>query len=418
MSTPLNICRCGSTRWCFRALAGMLLWSGLGCWATADIVQLKSGGELSGVIVERANNEYLVKRHNGALVKLSRRQVKQVVPQDKADLRYAQRSRSLPDTVAAHRELADWCKENRLTKLANHHLQRIIELDPTDEAARTSLGYQQHRGRWMTRDDIMAARGLQKYKDGKYRTPQDIALREHTKQRESLEVQWFRDMRTWVAWLDGRKAAEGAALIREINDPLAAFGLVKLLKGESNQRVRDLLTATLAPLNHPLAVTTLVDLSLDEPDPEVRLQCTDFLLQYHQPIRLTPYVRSLQDPNNEIVNRAAEALLRIGDPEAISPLIDALVTTHKFNNPNAPVGNIGASFSPNGAPSGGGVGGGGLSMGGNKSKVIQQNIKNLKVRQALVELSRGQDYEFDEKLWRMWFVNEQIEDYVDTRRDQ
>ena len=405
-------------RWYFPAHAWLLIALSLSPAATADVLQLKSGGELTGVIVERVKNDYLVKGHDGAIIKLSRRQVKQFLPQDPADLSYTQRSRALPDTVAAHRELADWCKENRLTKLSNHHLQRILELAPHDEAARTSLGYQQHRGRWMTRDEIMAARGLRKYKDGKYRTPQDIAIREHTKQRESAEVEWFRDIRTWVGWLDGRKAAEGAALIRAIDDPLAAHGIAKLLKREKNQRVRDLLTATLAPLNHPLAATTLVDLSLDEPDPEVRWQCLDYLLQHHQPIRLTPYVKALQDPNNDIVNRAAEALLHFEDPEAISPLIDALVTTHKFKNPNAPIGSIGASFSPNGAPSGGGVGGGGLSMGGNKNKIIQRDIKNLKVRQALVELSGGQDYEFDEKLWRMWFVNEQIETFVDTRRDQ
>ena len=381
--------------------------------AKSEIFQLKSGGQVVGVVVDRGKQgDYVVQDERGAIVTLSRRQVRKVVAQDEVDVTYAKRSRTLPDTIEAHRELAAWCKEKRLSKQARHHLQRIVELDPNDEAARLSLGYQQHRGRWLTRDEIMAARGLRKY-DGDFRTPQDIALRERTKRREQAESDWFRQIRTWVSWLDDRRAAEAAEMIANVDDPLAADAIVRLLEKENDQRIRDLLTATLAALNHPLAVTTLVDLSLDEPDREVRLQCLDYLMQYHPPVSLKPYVNALKDRDNIIVNRAADALHHLEDPRAISPLIDALVTTHKFENPNTVPGNINPTFR-----SGGGMGGGGLSLGGDKNKIVKAELRNLKVRQALVELSRGQDYEFDEKLWRMWFVNEQIQDYVDTRRDQ
>ncbi len=396
------------------SVAGSL---GAAQFTEADIFQLKSGGQVTGIIIDRGKQgEYVVQSDQGAVVTLSRRQVKKVVPQDKVDLQYAKRSRTLPDTVEAHRELAAWCKQHKLSKEKNHHLQRIIELDPTDEAARLSLGYQKHHGRWMTRDGIMAARGLQKY-DGDFRTPQDIALRERANKRKQAETDWFRKIRTWVNWLDDRRAEEAAELIADVKDPHAAKAIIKLLDHEENQRVRDLLTATLAELRHPSAVTTLVNFSILEPDREVRLQCLEYLLQYHEPISLTPFVKALRDRDNEIVNRAAEALHRLENPQAISPLIDALVTTHQYKNRNAPVGNMGASFSPKGSGPGGG-GGGGLNMGGNKNKVIKRDRQNLKVRQALVDLSGGQDYEFDERLWRMWFVNEQIHDFVDTRRDQ
>ncbi len=381
-----------------------------------DIFRLKSGGQVTGVIVERGKQgEYVVQADQGAVVTLSRRQVKKVVQQKKIDLQYAERSRTMPNTVEAHREMAAWCKKNRL-KQRQHHLERLLELDPTDEAALLSLGYQRHHGQWMTRDKIMTARGMRKY-DGDFRTPQDISLRERTKKREQAQAEWFRKIRLWVGWLDDRRADEGAERISDVKDPYAAHAIVKLLDGEKNQPVRDLLTETLAEIKHPLAITTLVNFSILEPDREVRLQCLDYLLQYHKPINLTTYVKALRDRDNEIVNRSAEALHRIEDPRAISPLIDALVTSHKSINLNAPVGNMGASFSPNGA-GGGGSGGGGLSMGGNKNKVIQRDLQNLKVLHALVDLSGGLNYEFDERLWRRWFVNEQIRDFVDTRRDR
>ena len=400
-----------------RAQLGLLLWGLVAIFvivahdAQGDVFLLKSGGQITGTEIKRGEQkEYIVQSDQGAIVTLSRRQIAKVVRQDNIELQYQQRSRLLPDTAESHRELATWCKQNRLSKQEEIHLQRIIELDPDDEAARLSLGYQLHHGRWMTREQIMAARGLRMY-DGKHRTPQDIALREQAKNREKIEADWYRNIHLWVRWLNERRADEAAEKIAAIHDPLAASAIVRLLEKVENQRVRDLLTATLAELRHPLTVSTLVDFSLYEPDREVRLQCLDYLLEYHQPIHLKPYIDALDERKNKnnIINRAAEALQHIGDKKAISPLIDALVTTHKFKISDAPPGNTSASFTPSG--------GGGLSA-GNKPKFYNRDVPNLKVRHALVELSGGQDFDYDEKLWRRWYVNQLIPKYIDTRRDQ
>ncbi len=392
-----------------------MLSAGMSRSVCGEVFQLKSGGQISGTVIDRGEHgEYLVRSDRGAQLTLSRRQVARVIEADEFDQQYEQRCHTSPDTVEAHRELAAWCKENRSNKLYKVHLQRILELDPADEAARLSLGYQLHQGRWLTRDEVMAARGMRKY-DGEYRTPQDIALRESTKQRERVENDWFQKMRVWVSWLDKRRSAEAVQLISNVKDPRAALGIVKLLDKAKDRRVRDLLTATLAELRSPLAVTTLVDFSLNDPDPEVRLQCLDYLLRFHRPINLEPYVQALNDRkySNDIINRAAVALSRIGNPTAISPLIDALVTTHSFKNVNATAGNINPTFG-----NGPGASGGGLSMGGQKNKTIRKDIRNFKVRQALIDLSGGQDFEFNEQTWRRWFVKTQTAQYVDARRDQ
>ncbi|MCG8450309.1 MAG: hypothetical protein MI725_12130 [Pirellulales bacterium] len=386
--------------------------------AKADVFRLDDGGQIEGELVDRGGKgEYVVKSRLGAIVTLTRRQVLRVEKVDKVDKEYAQRSRILPDTLAAHRELAAWCKEHRLSKQANHHLRRILELDSQDEQARLSLGFQKHQGRWMTRDEIMRQRGLQFYK-GHYRTPQDIALREQQQQRETAEAEWFRKIRLWLGWLnDPRKGDEAAANISAIRDPHATVAIVKLLESEEDQEVRDFLTAMLAELDHPLAVITLVDFSLEDPLHEVRLQCLDYLLARGEPISLIPYVNALDERrnSNEIINRSAEALQVLGNPEAISPLIDALVTTHKYKDTDAPPGEYNASFDPSGR--GNVFGGGGLTLGGS-SKVLRVEHQNIAARQALVELSGGLDFEFDEKAWRRWYVNEQIQEFVDTRRDQ
>ena len=379
-----------------------------------EVFRLKSGGEISGKVVSRGERGEYVVSSDGVRLTLTRRQIDRVLQDDDVDLQYQRLSRELFDTVESHHEMARWCKKNRRSKLARLHLERVLELDPADEVARQALGYQLHRGRWLTRDELMAARGMRRY-DGDYRTPQDIALRESTKQREKTQNDWFLKIRTWVGWLDSRRAGEAAQLISQIDDPQAAVGIVKLLDGEENPRIRDLLTETLAGLRSPLAVTTLVDFSLNDPDPEVRLQCLDYLLRFHQPINLEPYVQALNDRtySNEIINRSAVALEQIGNPAAISPLIDALVTTHTFKNVNAQVGNVNAGMSS--APGGAG---GGLSMGGKKNPTIRRSLNNAKVREALIELTGGQDFEFDERTWRRWFVKQQMSAVVDARRDQ
>ena len=392
-----------------KCVAAVSLCLTFGDLAKSDVFQLDSGGQVVGELVDRGSQgEYIVKSSAGLQVTLTERQVRRVVAQEKNELEYARRSRALPDTADAHRDLAAWCKEAGLKKLVDHHLERLLQIDPDNEQARLSLGYQKHKGRWLTRDEIMAERGL-RYHEGSYRTPQAIALRQSKQQREKAEAEWFRQIRTWLGWLDDRRAADAEREIASIGDPSAAPALVKLLQRADDQDVRDLLTSTLAPLKHPAAIHQLVDLSLDDPLPEVRLQCLDFLMQFHLPISLTPYVRALSDPDNEIVNRSAVALRVLGNPGAMSPLIDALVTTHKYANPDAPPGDINAAFSPSG-------GGGGLSFGG-KTKILQIPHQNVEVRRALVELSGGQDFDYNEKAWRRWLVNQQIHDYVDTRRD-
>jgi hypothetical protein len=155
-----------------------------------------------------------------------------------------------------------------------------------------------------------------------------------------------------------------------------------------------------------------VQLALEEPSLEVRQRCLDDLLRVHQPVSITPFVKALNERKNtnNVIQNAAEALERLGNPAAISPLIDSLVTTHRVANRSAPPGEMNAAFDPSG-------GGGGLTMGGGK-KTYKENFQNGSVRRALNELSGGQDFEYNEQHWRHWFVNQQAREYVDARRDE
>ena len=92
------------------------------------------------------------------------------------------------------------------------------------------------------------------------------------------------------------------------------------------------------------------------------------------------FVGKLRDKDNEVVNLAGVALGRMKDPSAIGPLIDALVTVHKFKIVKP--GGDGAMSSTFGSGPGGRPGGGGMSAGGGP-QFFKQNIPNQAVLDAL-----------------------------------
>lgn len=394
----------------------------IGAPARADVFELRDGGSISGALVERTDDGvYKIRTAEGAELAIDRHLVQRIVPQDETMAEYERRSRSAPDTAEAHRELAAWCREHQLDDELEHHLRRVVDLDPTDEEARRSLGQQKVGDRWLGRDDVLKQRGLIFF-EGKWRTPQDIAIRQRDAAVDGGEADWVGKVRLWRGWLDSNRndrVAEAQAMLANLNDPQAAPALVRLLDDEGDAWAFDILLAALARLDHPDTVRTLVAYSLefDDPDsrqrgPDVRADCVDYLLRSGRPVMILPYVQALASRDNVIVNRAAEALAMIGDEAAISPLIDALVTRHKYQVQAGNPGGISAGF---GSSSIGG-GGGGLSLGGNAPQFVEKNRENTAVLRALTKLT-GQNFDYDEQAWRNWYVDQRMHEHANARRD-
>ena len=385
----------------------------------ADLFELKEGGEVVGVVIDRSESgDYVVRTNEGAEISLDRHSIQRIVQQDDAAAEYRRKSRSAPDTVEAHRELAEWCRARKLLAEADHHLSRVAELDPNDEDARRSLGFQRVGDRWLTSADVMTERGMIFF-DGKYRTKQDAALRDRDKKQESVNVDWFQQLRLWRGFLDNRRperVQEGQAHILAINDPQAAPALIRIMDGEEDDVVFELLMRVLAQLDHPAALQQLVSYTLDPGmSPEFRAQARDYVVRWPRPVPIVPYVQALKSKDNKVVNLAGLMLGELKNPAAISPLIDALVTTHKYVI--QPEGSGGQQINA-GFGSGGGAGGGGLNVGGNGPKVVTQDENNERVLQALVKLSGSQNFEYDEPAWRAWYVDMQARNHVNPRRDK
>jgi hypothetical protein len=317
---------------------------------------------------------------------------------------YEQIRSNYADTAAAQWELAQWCREHKLNKQREAHLKRVIELEPNHAEARRALGYALYDGKWATRNEIMTQRGLVKHK-GQWKTPQEIELLEKKRKQEAAQQEWMQKLRRWRGWLGSDRDQQARENIAAIADPLAVKALAAgLLDEKTPPPIRMLLTDPLAKIDTYDAAAALAEASLYDPVEEIRLTCLDRLATKPRPEIVKYYVGKLtaKKSTNDVINLAAIALGRMKDPSAVGPLIEALVTMHKFKiakpgGEGAMSGTFGKGPGGRGAP-----GGSGLSAGGGPT-IVQRSFSNQAVLDALVALT-GQNFGFDQSLWKQWFA--------------
>ncbi|MEX0611182.1 MAG: hypothetical protein WD229_03600, partial [Pirellulales bacterium] len=157
-----------------RFMVGVSVILSVGATVRADVFELANGGRVEGRLLDSADEKrstLVIELAAGGRLTIPRSQIARVESISADDAEYENLARSSPDTIEAHLKMAEWCRERKLRDKAQQHWERVLELDPNHEAARGALGFRQKDGQWMTRDDVMASRGLVLY-EGRYVTPQ------------------------------------------------------------------------------------------------------------------------------------------------------------------------------------------------------------------------------------------------------
>lgn len=382
----------------------------------ADVLVLASGGRLEGKIDQLADADkanFTIELAAGGRVTIPRSQVTRVDTTSAAEAEYQKLSHSSPDTVAEHEKLAEWCRQHKLSDEYQRHLERILELNPSHVEARTALGFRQKNGKWLKREDLMADRGLVNYK-GRYITPQQVEIMEAQEKARVTQADWnsrIKQLRNWITGRRPEKVAQALAEVKAIKDPQAADSIAAALRNESNLELKRLWIEVAGQLQSSRpAVDALVHVSLADPNEDFRQLALDLLIKSGRPALATPYVRALTNKDNEIVNRAGVALGRIRDRDTIGPLIDALITTHKVKVGEGNPDQHAYSFSSDGSA---------FNFGGSGGpKIISQALRNRSVLDALITMSGGTTFDYDQDQWRGWLAAQAKVNAVDVRRDQ
>lgn len=243
-----------------------------------------------------------------------------------------------------------------------------------------------------SQQELMAKRGLIRYR-GVWRTVQEIDLIERNERINLAQREWSRRLERLRREADDPATGDRAAEeIREIVDPCAVPALVAALVKEPAPQVRGWYVEALSRIASPAAARALVMAAVDHPDPETRIAACERLSATGPRKALPTLTAALASADNGQVNRAAEALARLGCPEAIGPLIDALQTRH-IVGADAPEGQMSTTFTPSG---------GGLAMGGGPKRSLVV-ARNARVLEALVTIT-GQNFEWDADAWRRWLA--------------
>lgn len=257
-----------------------------------------------------------------------------------------------------------------------------------------------------TPQERMTAQGFVRYR-GMWRTVQEIDLIERADRDTLARKDWNGRLERLRKRLDESGRADAAAEeIREIADPAAVPALAAALAREQVPRVRGFYIESLSRIRGGEAAAALVAVAVDHVDPETRILAVERLAALGPETAATGIVPALGSDDNARVNRAAEALGRLGAGVAIGPLIAALETEHiVVVGGGGAEGSTSATFTPSG---------GGLSMGGGPTR-RKTRLQNPRVLEALVALT-GANFHWDEAAWRAWLAGRQAPPELDLRR--
>lgn len=254
--------------------------------------------------------------------------------------------------------------------------------------------------------ELMTARGFVRYR-GMWRTVQEIELIERSDRVNLAQREWTIRLERLRKRLDDPRQAEAAVEeIREIADPFAVPALAAALGKERMPRVRADYVEALSHIRGAEAMTALVSVAVDHADPETRILAAERLVGIGPEMAAQAIAGALGGADNARINRAAEALGRLGSASAVGPLIGALETEHMLvAGGGAPEGSTTATFTPSG---------GGLSMGGGPKRQ-KTRVQNQRVLEALVKIT-GENFDWNTAAWRAWQANRQLPPDFDPRR--
>lgn len=410
-----------------RSLTGLMLavslvlLSGIDAPAS-EVVVLKTGGRIEGDLVNRdraRTDPVIIVDETGLRLSLSASQVERVVVKKDVEKQYEELLPKVANTAAGHWEMAAWCQEAGLGAQRKTHLEAVIRLEPNHEAARLALGYSRIGEEWMKPDEWMRKQGYVYY-EGRWCLPHEVELSKRQRDWELATKKWRKDIKTWIGWIEdnGRKSVAGRENLRGIRDEAAAPALVEVLTNDSLPRSLRLQSLELlARMPATYSTSTLITLAMKDRDEEMRDKCLEELRRQRSTQALHAFIKDLKSKDNVVVRRAARCLGVLGDVEATVPLIDALVTSHKFavtagGNP----GQIGAGF---GGPADGSDSGlGSFSFGSPKPQIKIFKLQNDTALAALTSMHPGVNFAYDQKRWKAWVIENKTTADVDLRRGE
>ncbi|WP_339912126.1 HEAT repeat domain-containing protein [Symmachiella dynata] len=402
--------------------------------ARADVITLKNGGEIRGLIQKKPRTtsskgrDVIVKTLSGSLVAVSQSEIESIQRRRLILEEYETQRRNTPDTVDGHWELAQWCRNQRLTRQRRTHLKRIVELNPQHEQARRSLGHQKYDGEWMSREEYMKSQGQVLYR-GRYVFPQELEQIKQDQLEKEGEREWHKKVKLWHAWITSDRTEQQKQAFQElsaITDTLAIPALSKRFRDSPHPALRELYISILGRMQSAESLQALLYQAIFDSQPNLREVAVTAIPETQTNTAITALVRGLKSELNLVVCRSATALALLGNDQVVPQLIDALVTTHRYRVvvPDNGANTIGFAANGGQAPLTSGLPPdvelqlmtGQLPYGAvvippndpgaqmrQKTQIVKRTQRNGPVLEALKSLT-DEDFSYNRPKWRLWWA--------------
>ena len=423
--------RYGWTGW----LSVVIVFLSYAAMARADVISLKNGGEIRGLIQKNTRtpssngSDVIVKTLGGSLITVAKSEIESIRRRRLILEEYESRRRKAPDTVDGQWKLARWCRKQRLTLERRTHLKRIVELNPQHEQARRSLGHQKYDGVWMSREEYMKSQGQVLYR-GRYVFPQELEQIKLDRLAKEGKREWHKKIKLWHTWITGDRTKQQKQALQElsaITDSLAIPALSKRFRDEPQPALRELYISILGRMQSVESLQALLYQAIFDSQPNLREVAVAAVPEDQTNAAIRALVRGLKSELNLVVGRSATALALLGNDQVVPQLIDALVTTHRYRVvvPDNGANTIGFAANGGQAPLTSGLPPdvelqlmtGQLPYGAvvippndpgaqmrKKTQIIKRTQKNGAVLEALKSLT-DEDFSYNRSKWRLWWAD-------------
>jgi len=138
----------------------------LASFCLADTLIPLEGKPLHGKVSVAKNGNYTVELTKGGKIEFKPEEVASVEFSPSLLDQYQNKAVAVKtEDDKGHYELAMWCATNSLRKQAKKHFQKTVDANPDHALAHQALGQEKFNGRWMSYDEVMAAKGFVRYND-------------------------------------------------------------------------------------------------------------------------------------------------------------------------------------------------------------------------------------------------------------
>ncbi|MCX5683643.1 MAG: HEAT repeat domain-containing protein [Planctomycetota bacterium] len=248
-----------------------------------------------------------------------------------AQREYTSRLISMPDTAAAHVELAKWCQAQGMADRAEKHWQEAIVRYSDCAEARAALGYVKRNMQWVQMGvkamPSPAASPMASPAAEPSAAPEPAAAPEDPglAQRRGALVREIQEIFSqYLLSTDDATRAAGRQRLMLIHDPAAAEPVVRILS-TGNDNTRRLACEVLAGIPGEEAARLLAKFALMDESEEVRRSAVSALASRGDSRGLTQLTNGLNG-STKALERAAFALGEIGDLRTAPALITHLKT--------------------------------------------------------------------------------------------